>query len=75
VQVVEDAADRMDEAFEKTTEAIEKQVSAMDELLIKYEHYEELLTKITRFLELSGEFVPSEKLDFLDAIDTWEELD
>ena len=74
VKVVEESADRIDKAFAETTKEIEKQIAGMDELIKRYEHFETVLEKITKFLELSGEFVPAEKLDFFDLIDSEEEL-
>ena len=71
VDIVDKAADRIDAAFTKTTNAIENQIKDIQTLT---DHYETLLEKMTQFLHESGEYVPGARKDFNETIDTWEEI-
>ena len=65
-------ADRVGNAFEKTAAKVRDFNKDIFDLAAQYEKLNSVMIK---FLEISGDYVPEEKLDFSTTIDTYKELD
>ena len=71
IGVVEDLATRVEEAFATTSQAIQDNIK---DIYDEVRAYEELCEVMTKFLEISGEYVPLQRVDISSQIDTKKEL-
>ena len=72
VERTTELADRVGTAFEATAAKVRDFNKDIYDLTLEYEKLNDVLIK---FLEISGEYVPEEKLDFTSKIDSWVEFD
>ena len=72
VERTTELADRIGTAFEETASKVRDFNKDIYDLTLEYEKLNEVMI---RFLEISGEYIPGEKLDFTSKIDSWVEFD
>jgi len=77
VDVVMKLADRVEDSFGKTMDAVIKATDDwLNEIKDIVKEYDILLEKITELKKIDGEYVePAKMINGDNAVDTWEELD
>ena len=72
VEKTSELANRIGDAFTDTAAKVRDFNKDIYDLTLEYEKLNDVMIK---FLEISGEYVPGEKLDFTSTIDSWVEFD